>query len=172
MCSWGGHQLPILQLHAEFDLTQNPISVIVTGGITVSAAIVEDTIAYNLKVAEHDASDEMFVDVRYGFEKGKYGEISPSAFKGYTVNGIYAMSLSLRPSSFMGSAFTVSLAGNVLSVIPSMKCEINGVQYSLTGVFNEKTNSTDYGYNSTTGTVPQLTYLESKKGSTITVKLT
>lgn len=47
----GGHQLPILQLHAEFDLTQNPISVIITEDFTVGANLVAnlpnvDTLLY------------------------------------------------------------------------------------------------------------------------------
>lgn len=172
MCCWGGHQRSSLQPYSGIDLTQNPISVIVTGDMTVGAEVIEAAVTYSLQVGIGDFSDEMFEDIRYGFEKGKYGAISPSAFKGYTVNGINAMSMTFLPSTFMGSTFTVSLVGNTLSVIPSMKCEINGVQYSLTGAFDEKQNLTNYSYNSTTGVVPQYTYLKSKKGSTITVKLT
>lgn len=172
MCCWGGHQLSSLQPYSEIDLTQNPISVIVTGDMTVGAEVIEAAVTYSLQVDKFENSNEIIVDISYGFVKGKYGALSPSAFKGYTVNGIYAQSATVRPSTFMGSSFGVSLDGNTLSVIPSMKCEINGVQYSLTGAFNEEQNLTNYSYNSTTGVVPQFTYLKSKKGSTITVKLT
>ena len=64
MCCWGGHQRSPLQTYSEIDLTQNPIKVIVTGDITVSAELdgIGLTIGeytYGCLLYTSDAADEL-----------------------------------------------------------------------------------------------------------------
>lgn len=173
MCSWGGHQLPILQLHAEFDLTQNPISVIITEDFTVGATLAVETYSYSLTVGKLYYED--MLSYQNGYYSGSYGSISPSTFKGVTIMGINAMTW-INPSTtgYYVNSFSVILSGNVTSSIPNLTVTINGTSYTLTGSYNSKNNRTEYAYSfgtSSSATNPIWTYFNNNAGKTVTVTL-
>lgn len=107
----GGHQLPILQLHAEFDLTQNPISVIITEDFTVGANVEQDLLVsgnFTMTVGGGGFMHPAFGQgAAYGYDStgfyiGAFGSISSSNLtNGSSIVALYTISSEMGPRNWI-----------------------------------------------------------------------
>ncbi|WP_278935574.1 hypothetical protein [Phascolarctobacterium faecium] len=151
------------------DLTSNPLSVIVTDNLQVSAALEEDVTVFNLTVGMLMASEFMS---EAGYYSGKYGSLSPTTFKGKTVRIINAtVSMDPMTGGYTVNNMLITLSGNTTE-ITSIGAYINGQLYTLgLSGFVSNNNWTNYIYNFGSSENPVMNYFSSNNGRAVTVTL-
>lgn len=151
------------------DLTSNPLSVIVTDNLQVSAALEEDVTVFNLTVGMLMASEFMS---EAGYYSGKYGSLSPMTFKGKTVRIINAtVFMDPMTGGYTVNNMLITLSGNTTE-ITSIGAYINGQLYTLgLSGFVSNNNWTNYIYNFGSSENPVMNYFSSNNGRAVTVTL-
>ncbi|WP_418807654.1 hypothetical protein [Phascolarctobacterium faecium] len=151
------------------DLTSNPLSVIVTDNLKVSAVLEEDVTVFNLTVGMLTASEFM---AEAGYYSGKYGSLSPTTFKEKTVRIINAtVFMDPMTGGYTVNQMGITLGGNTTE-ITSIGAYINGQLYTLNlSGYVSNNNWTNYIYNFGSGENTVMNYFSSNNGKAVTVTL-
>lgn len=159
----GGHQRSPLQTYSEIDLTQNPIKVIVTGDITVSAEL--DGIGLTIGEYTYGGNQWEYGYSSAEFADGKvYGSIEPNIFKGSKITSL-AVGQSVDPSSQMILLHILWISFSIGLSQSTIKLTINNSTYTL----NPVEGNTYYYIELPTNDSSLILWMQSQVGKTIPV---